>query len=95
MVPETRSSLAPFVAMNSSAPSLRASSFLLSVLEKTTTWQPIFDANWMARCPSPPTPIMPTRSVALTLKECKALKTVAPPHISGAAYSRGIEEGML
>ena len=60
---ETFSSLRPFVAWNSEAPSLMASSFLLSVPLKTTTSHPILAANWMARWPSPPIPITPIRSV--------------------------------
>ena len=64
--------LAILIAKNSVAPSLIASSLLLSELEKTTTSQPIFAANWMARCPKPPIPITPTRSVGLVPKDCRA-----------------------
>jgi len=80
---ETVSSLAPLVAMNPCAPSLMASAFFLSEPERTTTRQPIFAANWMARCPRPPTPQMPT--VSLGLIPCRAVKVVAPPHWRGAA----------
>jgi hypothetical protein len=65
------------------------------VLEKTTTSQPIFAANWIARCPSPPTPITPTRSVGMMLKEWRTWKTVALLHIRGAACSGAIVEGIL
>lgn len=39
-------------------------------------------------------PMMPTREVDLALKDCRTLKTVAPPHCSGAAYSGSIDLGM-
>ena len=88
-------SVTPFVATNWEAPSWRASAFLLSVEEKTTTSQPILLANWIARWPSPPTPITPTRSVERMPKERRTWKTVAPPHINGAASSGAIVSGIL
>ena len=38
---------------------------------------------------------MPTRSVGRAPYISRALNTVAPPHIRGAAYSLGIESGIL
>ncbi len=37
----------------------------------------------------------PTRSVGRAPYISKALKTVAPPHCSGATYSLGMESGVL
>ena len=42
---EASSFLASLVAINSCAPSCKASAFFLSEPERTTTWQPIFAAN--------------------------------------------------
>lgn len=95
MSPAVLSSFTPLVATNSVAPRRMASSLLESVLEKTVTAQPILAANWIARCPSPPIPMTPIRWVGLTAKEWRTLKTVAPPHWSGAANSRGMESGIL
>jgi hypothetical protein len=88
------SSLTFLVAKNSLAPSFIASAFLDSVCEKTTTSQPILDANWIARCPRPPMPMTPARSVGLVPNCARVLKTVAPPHIKGAESRRSIEEGI-
>lgn len=66
---DTLSSETPFVAMNSVAPRERASDFLESVLLNTVTCVPILAANWMARWPKPPTPMMPTRSVGRALND--------------------------
>ncbi len=90
---ETVSFLAPLVAMNSCAPSFMASAFFLSELDRTTTRHPILAANWMARCPRPPTPKMPT--VSLGLMPCRAVKVVAPPHWRGAASTSLRPLGMM
>lgn len=69
---------APRVATNSSVPRARACAFLASVPEKATRRHPIWAANWMARWPRTPTPMMPTVSVEWT--PWSAVKVVAPPH---------------
>jgi hypothetical protein len=82
MRPETGSSFTFFVAINSDAPRDRASAFLESVEEKTVTAQPFLAANWIARWPRPPTPMMPTRSEDVAPKDERAFQTVAMYEVS-------------
>jgi hypothetical protein len=66
------------------APRARASSNLLSLDVNAVTSQPYAAANFTAMCPSPPMPMMPTRSVGLAYM-ARGANTVAPPHSSGPA----------
>ena len=69
------------------APNPLASSNLLSLDVNAVTSQPYAAANLTAMCPSPPMPMMPTRSVGLACMASGA-KTVMPPHRSGPASAK-------
>src|SRR5712691_9176683 len=69
------------------APKPFASSNLLSLDVNAVTSQPYAAANFTAMCPSPPMPMMPTRSVGLA-NLASGAKTVTPPHSSGPASAK-------
>src|SRR5713101_776075 len=69
------------------APKPLASSNLLSLDVNAVTSQPYAAANFTAMCPSPPMPMMPTRSVGLAYM-ASGTKTVMPPHRSGPASAK-------
>nr|GAT44429.1 predicted protein [Mycena chlorophos] len=71
-----------------------ASARFPSLPENTTTSTPALVKNWTAIWPSPPNPMIPTRSVGRTYV-CRISKTVAPPHMSGAACSGATPAGTL
>ena len=75
------------------APKASASSRLEGDEVKAVTSQPQARANLTARCPRPPMPTTPTRSVGLIACSTKGRKTVPPPHISGPAAAGSSASG--
>merc|ERR1712000_470306 len=83
-------SLSSSVAMYSSAPNARTSSFLVAFLEIPTTLSaPIALANKTPKWPKPPTPTMPTVFPGPQPLTLRGVYMVMPPHIIGAACSLG------
>ena len=69
------------------APRSRASCSFSSVTSTATVSAPKIWAYCWARCPSPPMPKMPARSVGRRPETLMALYVVTPAQVSGAASS--------
>ncbi|KAK5633084.1 hypothetical protein RRF57_008798 [Xylaria bambusicola] len=81
--------------MYRSAPSFSTSSLLELFLEIPTTFSaPIALAKRTAKCPSPPTPTMPTLLPGPHPNRLKGEYTVTPPHNIGAASAELSPSGM-
>lgn len=83
------------VAMYSSAPRARTSSFFDAFREIPMTLSaPRAFANSTPKCPRPPTPTMPTVFPGPAPLFFSGENTVTPPHSIGAASSDGRPSGM-
>src|SRR5882757_2991980 len=82
------------LSIYSSAPSCRASFSLSRPRLIATVRKPILSANWIARCPTPPTPWTATVSPGRACACRSALNAVVPPHINGAASSKVSPSGI-